>query len=112
MPYGFCEIQTTLERSYKFSHAFNHLQKNEFLLSEMPHRTHIIFLTCRLTFTPRTFVLAENSEMCSSPPPVLSHAYFGALSLDDCNTQINIGEGETNTNVSRFEASIVAPQGN
>ena len=31
---------------------------------------------------------------------------------DDCNTQINIGEGETNTNVSRFEASIVAPQGN
>ena len=65
-----------------------------------------------LTFTPRTFVLAENSEMCSSPPPVLSHAYFGALSLDDCNTQINIGGGETNTNVSRFEASIVAPQGN
>ena len=44
MPYGFCEIQTTLERSYKFSHAFNHLQKNEFLSSEMPHRTHIIFL--------------------------------------------------------------------
>ena len=51
MPYGFCEIQTTLERSYKFSHAFNHLQKNEFLSSEMPHRTHIIFLTWRLTKT-------------------------------------------------------------
>lgn len=67
-----------------------------------------------LTFTPRTFVLAENSEMCSSPPPVLSHAYATRILelSDDCNTQINIGEGETNTNVSRFEASIVAPQGN
>ena len=29
-----------------------------------------------LTFTPRTFVLAK---MCSSPSPMLSHAYFGVL---------------------------------
>ena len=29
-----------------------------------------------LTFTPRTFVLAE---MCPSPSPMLSHAYFGVL---------------------------------
>jgi len=29
-----------------------------------------------LTFTARTFVL---TEMCSSPPPMLSHAYVGAL---------------------------------
>ena len=27
---------------------------------------------------------------------------------DDCNTQINIGEGETHTSVSRFVTSIVA----
>ena len=28
--------------------------------------------------------------------------------LDDCNTRINIGEGEKHTSVSRFVASIVA----
>ena len=29
---------------------------------------------------------------------------------DDCNTQINIGEGENHTSVSRFVTSIVAPR--
>ena len=29
---------------------------------------------------------------------------------DDCNTQINIGEGENHTSVSRFVTSIVAPK--
>ena len=39
-----------MERSYKFSHAF-YPEKNEFLSSEIPHRTHIIFLSWRLTKT-------------------------------------------------------------
>ena len=67
MPYGFCEIQTTLERSYKFSHAFNHLQKNEFLSSEMPHRTHIIFLTWRLTKTLQKPFLPNFRLNCRIP---------------------------------------------
>ena len=36
---------------------------------------------------------------------MLSHAYVGAE--NDCNTQINIGEGENHTSVSRFVTSIV-----
>ena len=39
-----------MERSYKSSHAF-YPEKNEFLSSEIPNRTHIIFLTWRLTKT-------------------------------------------------------------
>ena len=56
-----------------------------------------------LTFTVHTFVL---TQMLPSSSPVLSHAYFGAR--EDCNTQINFGEGEMHTSVSRFLTSIVA----
>ena len=59
-----------------------------------------------LTFTPCTFVLAE---MC----PLLPQCWATRILAysDDCNTQINIGEWETNTSVSRFETSIVAAHG-
>ena len=39
-----------MERSYKFFHAF-YPEKNGFLSSERSHRTHIIFLTWRLSKT-------------------------------------------------------------
>ena len=42
-----------------------------------------------LTFTLHTFVL---TQMCRSPSPMLSWAYFGALKW--LQTQINIGEGK------------------
>ena len=42
-----------------------------------------------LTFTLHTFVL---TQMCPSPSPMLSRAYFGALKW--LQTQINIGEGK------------------
>ena len=42
-----------------------------------------------LTFTLHTFVL---TQMCRSPFPMLSRAYFGALKW--LQTQINIGEGK------------------
>ena len=55
-----------------------------------------------LTFTFLTFVL---TQMCPLLPQcwathILEH-------WDDCNTQVNIGEGENHTSVSRFVTRIV-----
>ena len=60
-----------------------------------------------LRSTPHTFLL---TEVCLLPPQcwatcILKH-------WDHCNTQINTGEGETDTGVSRILTSIVDNQSN
>ena len=59
------------------------------------------------------FSYIHSSHVCShskvpSPFPMLRWATRNLEHWDDCSTQINIGEGETHTSVSRFVTSIVA----
>ena len=61
------------------------------------NRNHFSWIFSKfLTFTLHSFVV---TQMCLSP--ILEH-------WDDCHIQINIGEGQTRTIVSRFFTSIVA----
>ena len=60
------------------------------LVTNRWNRSHLSWIFSKfLTFTLHTFVL---TQMCRSPSPMLSRAYFGALKW--LQTQINIGEGK------------------
>ena len=61
---------------------------NTILVTNRWNRSHLSWIFSKfLTFTLHTFVL---TQMCPSPSPMLSRAYFGALKW--LQTQINIGE--------------------
>ena len=73
------------------------------LVTNRWNRSHLSWIFSKfLTFTLHTFVL---TQMCPSPSPMLSRAYFGALKW--LQTQINIGKGKNHTSVSRFVTRIV-----
>ena len=60
------------------------------LVTNRWNRSHLSWIFSKfLTFTLHTFVL---TQICRSPSPMLSGAYFGALKW--LQTQINIGEGK------------------
>ena len=60
------------------------------LVTNRWNRSHLSWIFSKfLTFMLQTFVL---TQMCRSPLPMLSRAYFGALKW--LQTQINIGEGK------------------
>ena len=76
---------------------------NTILVTNRWNRSHLSWIFPKfLTFTLHTFVL---TQMCPSPSLMLSRAYFEALKW--LQTQINIGEMENHTSVSRFVTSIV-----
>ena len=63
---------------------------NTILVTNRWNRSHLSWILSKfLTFTLHTFVL---TQICRSPSPMLSQAYFGALKW--VQTQINIGEGK------------------
>ena len=63
---------------------------NTILVTNRWNRSHLSWILSKfLTFMLHTFVL---TQICHSPSPMLSRAYFGALKW--LQTQINIGEGK------------------
>ena len=63
---------------------------NTILVTNRWNRSHLSWIFSKfLTFTLHTFVLPQ---MCRSPSPMLSRAYFGALKW--LQTQFNIGEAK------------------
>ena len=63
---------------------------NTILVTNRWNRSHLSWILSKfLTFTLHTLVL---TQICRSPSPMLSQAYFGALKW--VQTQINIGEGK------------------
>ena len=75
------------DTTYQFS---NLSMKTTILVTNRWNRSHLSWIFSKfLTFTLHTFVL---TQMCRSPSPMLSRAYFGALKW--LQTQINIGEGK------------------
>ena len=134
MPYfhlSFCHTQKIIQHTvflFNFT-LFTHTHKSVHLLSTVPKNSPwsesvIIsslptkYNTCHKSLKQEPFVLnflqisyihSRHTSFSLKCAPLLPQCWATHIleHWDDCNTQINIGEGENHASVSRFVTSIV-----